>query len=71
MITILVECPICHKTYEVTVPFEGFLAWQAGEKVSDAFADCDPNTREALISGVCPQCWEELFPSEEDEDEAI
>ena len=71
MITIIVECPICHKAYEVSVPFEGFLAWQSGEKVSDAFADCSAEVREALITGVCSDCWDDLFPPEEDEEEAI
>ena len=65
---IVVNCPFCQKTAELEVSTKGFNAWQSGQYVQDAFPELDADSREQLISGTCPKCWDEIFSvSEEDE----
>lgn len=71
MITIQTICPICGKVSYIDVPFEGYLAYMQGEPIIKCFPSLSADEREMLISGVCPQCWDEMFPPEEDEEEVI
>lgn len=65
--TVAVPCHICQEIVELTVPVEGFIAWQRGDYIQDAMPELSADDREMLISGTCPKCWDELFPSDEDE----
>ena len=35
--------------------------WQAGELIQNAMPNLDADSREQLISGTCPKCWDEMF----------
>ena len=61
-ITIATYCPICHTSHDVEVPFDRFCLWQGGLSVQEAFPDLAPEERERLISGICPECWNWMFP---------
>ena len=37
--------------------------------VQDVFPHVDKEVREWMISGTHPQCWNEMFPPEEDDEE--
>lgn len=69
------RCPICGEYSIITVDKEDFLAWQKGTLLAqEAFPYLNVEDREMLISGICPDCWERMFPtekwwSEEDEEE--
>lgn len=55
-------CPFCGKTHFVGLPFEAFISWMYnGVSVQDAFPELPADDRERLISGICPECWEEAF----------
>ena len=64
--TIFVKCPHCNDFSEVAVPVEGFRRWQAGEYIQDALPELSCDDREILISGICPDCWADIF-GEDDE----
>jgi hypothetical protein len=64
--TICVQCPHCHEMSEVLAPMDGFRRWQAGEFIQDALPELSCDEREILISGICPECWVEIF-GEDDE----
>ena len=69
-ISVVVPCPFCGVIAEVVVPVAGFMEWRSGVLVQKAFPDLDVDSREQLISGICPKCWDETFgPSDETEDE--
>lgn len=55
------QCPFCGKNQYIEVPLEGLKAYQNGELMQNAFPDLSADDREALISGVCPSCWEKTF----------
>lgn len=67
-VTIVTECPICHHANEVMVNEEDYFAWAFdGELVQSAFPYLSADEREMLVSGICPTCWDKMFPDEEDE----
>ena len=52
-------CPFCGKKQIVTVKSEDYDKWENGELVQIAFPYLTPSEREALITGICDDC----FPS--------
>ena len=63
---VAVPCVKCKDTKEVNVDFAGFRAWQSGELIQNALPELSVDQREFLISSICPKCWDEMFPSDED-----
>lgn len=62
-VEIEVTCPFCRKhTEKFTMPYSEFAAWQAGELIQDACKSLNATQREALITGMCDNC----FPSDEE-----
>ena len=57
MLVINVKCPFCHKEYTVEVPADGYNRWMAGELIQRAMPEVSADVREALISGICRDCW--------------
>ena len=68
-VTVVTACPFCGHANEVEVNEIDYLDWQDGMLVQNAFPYLSANEREMLISGICPTCWEKMFPPEEDEEE--
>ena len=60
-VTIVTVCPICNRTNEITVKEADVLSWNEGALAQDAFPYLSADEREMLISGICPDCWENLF----------
>ena len=64
-----VKCVICNKVHEVMVVFEDaceYLSPDRGRHVQHIFPYLTPEECELLISSVCPTCWNDLFPPEEE-----
>lgn len=58
------RCPICKQPQ--TVNFES--AADLERFVRDGYTQfkyMSPDDREALISGLCPRCWDNLMPKED------
>jgi hypothetical protein len=55
------ECSWCGKGGTVEVPAIGFLQWNFGKAVQEAFPDLDKALREQLKTGYHPKCWTEMF----------
>lgn len=65
-------CFMCSKAGKVTVDLEGYELYNAGVLIQDAFPDLSDDVREMLITGTHPECWDAMFPDEDetsDEDE--
>lgn len=50
-------CPFCGKKRVVTVNSEDYDKWENGELVQIAFPYLSASDREALITGICDECW--------------
>ena len=64
-ITLTQICPHCNKDAAVSVVRHHYHRWIAGELAQHAFPEMKPEDREMLISGIHPQCWEEMYPEED------
>ena len=62
------ECPHCHKLQTIDVDDNQYNDWLAGKNIQRAFPDLTADQREILMSGICPECWEEIFGEEDEED---
>ena len=63
---VAVPCKKCNGMNEIEVDFEKFIAWRSGKMlIQEALPELDADQRELLISGICPKCWDEMFPPEE------
>lgn len=62
--TYIVDTPICRLCGEggtVEVPAIGFLQWNFGMLIQDAFPDVDPAIREQLKTGYHPSCFDGML----------
>lgn len=62
-------CRFCGKEITVQVDEEKFIRLDAGEHVQNIFQDLNPNYRELMISGMCEECFDELFREDNDDGE--
>lgn len=63
----LVPCVRCKKIQKMLdVPISGLEDYVKNKKnVQDAFPEMEPDKRELLISGICPECWKEMWGGED------
>jgi hypothetical protein len=60
-------CLGCWKRSTLRIPYEGYKAWIVdGEYIQDALIDLTPAERELILTGIHDECWNELFPEEDE-----
>ena len=64
-VTIKRTCPHCQKEATVKVSDAGYALWQKGVSIQKAFPELTPDQREILLTGLHPECWEDIFKEEE------
>ncbi len=60
-----VRCINCGKVIELPITKEEFLNWDGHNYIQEQFPQIASELREMLISGICPECWNKIFPPEE------
>ena len=68
MTTVITTCPFCGANHSVEVRLADYNAYCEGGLVQDCFPYLSADEREMLISGICPQCWDNMFGSGEEDD---
>lgn len=69
-IKVSVNCIYCKEQYIFEVNLDKFRAYQYGAlKAQNAFDNLKPEEREMFISGICPNCWNEIFKNDDDEND--
>lgn len=58
------KCPDCKKVDNVHVDEAGYASWLAGTFIQDALSTLPPSQREQLMTGICHDCFEAMFPPE-------
>jgi hypothetical protein len=72
ILTVSTTCVFCGKEHLTEMPFEKYVRWHNGEHLQKVFPDWTPDQREIVISGTCPQCWEQnMSDPEPDIDPAV
>jgi hypothetical protein len=59
-------CILCGERSTVRARWHQFVAWGKGMLIQDAFPELSDDERELLKTGTHPECWNILFPDEED-----
>jgi hypothetical protein len=54
-------CVFCSTRRTLMLPAPGLERWRAGASLSEAFPSLAAGAREALGSGICPDCQDEVF----------
>lgn len=60
-IKIQTVCPQCGYHHYVTVDKEDYKKYIEGEHVQNAFPYLSASDRELLVTGICENCWNEMF----------
>lgn len=60
-------CYSCGKPVAVTVKVADYGRFEGGEFAQDCFPYLPAEQREFLISGICGECWDSMFPPEDDD----
>lgn len=55
------NCRFCHARVRVAVPTTGFYNWQKGALIQNAMPEVSADSREFLISKICPACQKVIF----------
>lgn len=61
-------CPKCGKLQTVKVEQSQYYDYMAGKNIQRAFPDLSADEREILMSGICPECWDKIFPKDDGDD---
>ena len=59
-------CMWCGQRSSIAVDEDKYDAWVNGTLVQDAFPDWTPELRELLITGTHPDCWDKMFPLDDE-----
>lgn len=55
------DCPVCDEWSSVIVEEDDYGSWVAGLYIQDAFPYLNADSRELLMTGIHPPCWEQMF----------
>lgn len=56
-----IRCPFCGIQYQVEFVIDEYLEWRAGTgSIQNVMPSADASTREALVSGICDDCFDSL-----------
>ena len=61
-------CVRCGISTTVSVLKSSAMRWNAGEMLHEAFSDLSPEIRELLLTGTHGECWDAMFPDEDEYD---
>lgn len=64
-----VRCWKCNTEYLISVEREAYENWQNGELIQDALFMLSADQREMLLSGTCGECFDKLFPDQDEDTE--
>lgn len=69
MITIKTTCPFCGKENAVVVKSVDYIKWASfAAQAQDAFPYLSANERESIMTGICSNCWDDLFSGDKGEE---
>lgn len=65
--TVSIECRICKKDFDINCEEKDYSDWKSGKGyIQDLLNYLSASDRELILSETCGNCFDQLFPSEED-----
>lgn len=61
------KCQICDYDENIMVHKQDYADWQNGELIQEAFPYLSDSQREIMMSSVCGECFDKMFPPEDDD----
>jgi hypothetical protein len=61
-------CPECGQTTVLNVSVTGYDNWRNGMVIQKALPELSSDIREMLITGICGECWNNMFNDEDEPD---
>lgn len=62
MLSIKRTCPLCGREQTIMVRQYAYMKWVHKElSLQEAMPELTADEREALLSGICPPCWDKRF----------
>lgn len=55
------KCDRCAENHQLRVNEQDYIDWQNGKHIQDAMPYIPAEAREVLISGICGECFDDLF----------
>ena len=65
-LTVEVKCDQCLRTIDIDIPRTQWNNWIGGMEIQTAIPVLSESQRELLISGLCVECFDSLFLSEQE-----
>ena len=65
-VTVLTFCPKCNGTNEVRFSLDSYRRWNQGALIQEAIPELNADEREMLMTGICPGCWDKMFPEDDE-----
>jgi hypothetical protein len=63
------SCLYCGTENVIKIDQEDYIKWKVQKTyIQEVFPWLDKEQRELLISGTHPQCWDEVFPDDDEQD---
>ena len=59
-------CIHCGFTNQLTLNAVDLATWRNGELIQNAFPKLNYQQRELIQTGIHPECWDDMFPKEEE-----
>lgn len=54
-------CPFCKSSTEILITENQYRQLKSGHLIQNVLTDFSADIRERFISGICPDCWKEIF----------
>lgn len=55
------RCDRCYQSHQLRVNEQDYFDWKNGKHIQEAMPYIPASEREVLISGICGECFEDLF----------
>lgn len=66
MIKVVVQCSMCGSQATIEMTEDQYKKWKNQEDlIQNIFPNMSSTVRELLISGICGNCFDKLFPKED------
>lgn len=66
VVDIPAECPVCKTKSLIRVAKTDYERYKGGTLIQNAFPYLTPDEREAIMTGICPECWNKMFPVDDE-----
>ena len=64
-----IQCCECGRYFDFEITDEQYNDLLENKKnIQNIFPDMEPEYRELFITRICPECWDEMFPYDEEND---